>query len=141
MILDRYAAALWGGGIGWPAFESVAKGPAGVRFIVPNAEEISRIIAKHPFLKRLTVPAGSYPGQESPIFSVGSWSFVLARPSLPDDIAYRLARSLHRSEAALGARLPQARETTLANTLAAAPRPDLIHPGVLKYMREAGMLP
>ena len=141
MILDRHAAALWGGGVGWPAFEAVAKDPVGARFIVPSAEEISRIIAKRPFLRRLTVPARSYPGQESPITSVGSWSFVLARPSFPDDIAYRLARALHRSEAALGARLPQARETTLANTRAAAPRQDLIHPGVVKYMREAGIIP
>jgi hypothetical protein len=27
----------------------------------------------------------------------------------------------------------------MANTLAAAPRQDLIHPGVLKYIREAGL--
>lgn len=72
--------------------------------------------------------------------SVGSWAFVLARPTLPEDVAYRLARALHRGEAALGARLPQARESTLANTLAAAPRRDLIHPGVLSYLREAGLL-
>jgi len=35
--------------------------------------------------------------------------------------------------------LPQAQETTAANTLAAAPRPDLIHPGVLRYLREVGV--
>ncbi len=28
----------------------------------------------------------------------------------------------------------------MVNTLAAAPRQDLIHPGVLKYLREAGLL-
>jgi hypothetical protein len=38
----------------------------------------------------------------------------MARPALPDDVAYRLARALHRGEAALGARLAQARETTVA---------------------------
>ncbi|HZN24227.1 MAG TPA: hypothetical protein VFB75_08360, partial [Burkholderiales bacterium] len=67
------------------------------------------------------------------------WPFVLARASLPDDVAYRLARALHRGEAALGNRLDQARESTLANTLAAAPSRDLIHPGVLRYMREIGL--
>ena len=39
----------------------------------------------------------------------------------------------------LAAKTEQARETTMANTLAAAPRPELIHPGVLKYLREAGI--
>ena len=65
---------------------------------------------------------------------------MLAAPSLPEDVAYRIARALHKGEAAIGAKLAQAKESTLANTLAAAPRQDLIHPGVLKYMREAGIL-
>jgi len=139
MVMDGGAAALWGGGIGWPGFKAVAEGPGGARFIAPTAEEASRIRAKHAFLKPLTVAPGSYPGQREAIPSLGSWSFVLARPHLSDDIAYRLARALHRGEATLGERLAQARETTATNTLAAAPRPELIHPGVMRYLREAGI--
>ena len=140
MVIDGRAAALWGGGLGWPGFETVAKAPGGARFIAPNADEIDRILAKHAFLRRLPIPAGSYPGQDSPISSVGSWSFVLTRPTLPDDLAYRLVRALHRGEAMIGSRLPQARETTMANTVAAAPRLDLIHPGTLRYLREIGLI-
>ena len=141
MVMDGTVAALWGGGIGWPGFTAVARGPAGARFIAPDAAGIRRIQATHPFLKTLTVPAGSYPAQDAPIVSVGSWSLILARPTLPDDVAYRLARALHRGEAALGRRLPQARETTAANTVAAAPRPEGIHPGALRYFREIGLIP
>ena len=79
-------------------------------------------------------------GQDAPIATLGSWAFVLAAPSLPEDVAYRIARALHKGEGAIGAKLEQARESTLANTLAAAPQRDLIHPGVLKYMREAGIV-
>jgi TRAP transporter TAXI family solute receptor len=140
MVLDGHAAAMWGGGVGWPPFMSIAKGPAGGRFIGPSAEEIERIQAKHSFLKRSTLPAGSYPRQNGPIESVGSWPFVLARASLPDDVAYRLARALHKGHAALAAKIDQAQESTLENTLAAAPTRDLIHPGVLKYMREIGLI-
>ena len=139
MVLDGRAAALWGGGQGWPGFGAVAKGPAGARFIAPAGDEIARILAKHAFLKPMTVPAGAYQGLSAPLPSVGSWSFVLARPDLPDDVAYRLASALHRGEAALARRLPQAEETTAANTLGAAPRVDLIHPGVLRYLREVGI--
>jgi len=138
MVLDGRAAALWGGGIGWPGFTSVAN--SGGRFIVPSAEESARIRAKHGFLKSITLPAGSYPGIEAPLASVGSFSFILARPTLQEDTAYRLARALHRGEAALVQKLDQARETTPANTAAAAPRQDLIHPGVLRYLREAGVV-
>jgi hypothetical protein len=139
-VLDGRVAALWGGGLGWPGFAAVAKAPGGARFIAPDAGEAARIRAKHAFLKAMTVPAGSYPGRDAPIASVGSWSFILARPTLAEDTAYRLARALHRGEEALGQRLAQARETTAANTAAAAPSLDLIHPGVLRYLKESGII-
>jgi TRAP transporter TAXI family solute receptor len=140
MVLDGRAAALWGGGSGWPGFSAVAASPGGARFIAPSPEGIRRIQARHAFLRTLSVPAGSYPGQDAAITSVGSWSFILARPALPDDVAYRLARALHRGEAALARRLPQAAETTAANTVAAVTRRDLLHAGVARYLREAGLL-
>jgi TRAP transporter TAXI family solute receptor len=138
MVQDGRAAALWGAGIGWPGFAAVASAPGGARFIAPDAGEIARIRGKHTFLKPLTVPAGSYPGQTEAINSVGSWSFVLTRVDLPDDVAYRLARTLHGVEAAFCKKLAQACETTAANTIAAAPKQELIHPGVMKYLREIG---
>ena len=138
MVLDGRVAALWGAGIGWPGFKAVAESPGGARFIAPDADEIARIRTKHTFLKPLTVPAGSYPNQGTPIDSVGSWSFILARENLPDDVAYRLARTLHGVEGALCKKLAQACETTAANTVAAAPRQDLIHPGVMRYLHEIG---
>src|SRR5882757_3316619 len=140
MVQDGRAAALWGAGIGWPGFKSMAESAGGARFIAPDTNEIARIRAKHAFLKPLTSAAGSYPNQTAAIDSVGSWSFVLARESLPDDIAYRLARTLHGAEAAFCKKLAQACETTAANTVAAAPKLELIHPGVMKYFREIGMV-
>jgi uncharacterized protein len=140
MVEDGRVAALWGAGIGWPGFATMAASPGGARFIAPDADEIARVRARHSFLKPLTVPAGSYPNQNQAINSVGSWSFVLARETLPDDVAYRLARTLHGIEAALCGKLAQACETTAANTVAAAPRVELIHPGVLKYFREIGVV-
>jgi uncharacterized protein len=140
MVADGRVEALWGGGTGWPGFAAVAKQPGGARFIVPDASEVARIQAKHPFLKTLVVPAGTYPGQDAAITSVGSWSFVLTRADLDDAVAFRLARALHRAEADLAKRLPQASETTAANTIAALPRPNLLHPGAARYLRSAGLL-
>lgn len=139
MVQDGRASALWGAGIGWPGFAAVASAPGGARFIAPDAGEIARVRAKHTFLKPLTIPAGSYPGQTAAIDSVGSWSFVLTRADLPDDVAYRLARTLHGVELAFCKKLTQACETTAANTVAAAPKPELIHPGVMKYLKEIGL--
>ena len=134
MLMDGRADALWGAGVGWPAFTALAKG--GGRFIVPTGDEVQRILAKNPALQAVTLPAKSYPGQDQPLPSVGSWSYVLATDKLPEQAAYLLARAVHWAEAPLAARLEQARETTMANTLAAAPRRELLHPGVLKYLNE-----
>jgi TRAP-type uncharacterized transport system substrate-binding protein len=94
----------------------------------------------HPFVRPSPIAAGSYPGQAAEITSVGSWSFIMARPDLPEEIGYKLALALHEAEPALAARLPQALETTSANTAIAAPDPLLIHPGVIEYLRRIGEL-
>jgi TRAP transporter TAXI family solute receptor len=140
MVQDGRAAALWGGGIGWPGFVTMTKSPGGARFIAPGAGDIERVLAKHAFIKPMEVPAGSYSGQDSPITALGSYSLVLAAPSLREEVAYRLARALHKGRSVIAARHAQGAESTLENTLAAAPRRDLIHQGVLRYMREAGIL-
>src|SRR5258705_7296948 len=137
MVQDGRAAALWGGGIGWPGFETMAKSPGGARFIAPSDREIDRILAKHRFLKPTTIPAGSYTRQVLDIPSVGSWSFVFARKDLPDEAAYRVARALHRGEGKFAARLTQARESTAANTASAVADPALLHPGVARYLADA----
>ena len=139
MVLDGRAAALWGAGSGWPGFNAVANAPSGARFIVPSESEAKAIVAKHPFLKALTVPAGSYPGLDVNISSVGSWSFIVARHDLDDARAYRFARALHRAEARFVEK-PQTRETTIANTLASIAGPELLHPGVARFFRELGVL-
>ncbi|MGM4907179.1 TAXI family TRAP transporter solute-binding subunit [Tardiphaga sp. 866_E4_N2_1] len=140
MVQDGRVAALWGAGLGWPGFKAMSESPGGARFIAPDAAEIAQIRAKHTFLKPMLVGANSYPNQPMPIASVGSWSYILARETLPDDVAYRLAKTLHGAEATLGARLAQAKETTASNTVASAPDVALIHPGVLKYYREIGLV-
>ena len=140
MVLDGRADAIWGAGIGYPGFFELAKGPSGARFIAPTADEVARMRAKHAFLKPLAIPAGSYPGQTMPINSLGSWSFILTRIDMPDDVAYRLARTLHGAEGDFCKKLAQACETTASNTVAAAPEQDLIHPGVMKYFREIGVV-
>jgi len=89
--------------------------------------------------ERVVFPAGSYKGIDRDTPSVGSWSFVFARTDLPDETAHRLARALHRAEGRLGARLPQARESTAANTWSAVADPTLLHPGVRRYLREANI--
>ncbi len=72
--------------------------------------------------------------------TVGSWSFVLARPGLDEAVGYRLASALHKVERA-GAPSEQLSETTAKNTLDALPMPGVLQPGVARYDKEIGLLP
>lgn len=140
LVLSGEIDALWGAGIGWPGFLAVAEDPAGARFVGPSPEQIERIRARHPQLRPMAIPAGTYRGQTLTIDSVGLWSLILVRSDLPEGLAYRLARTLHQSETALAARLDQGRYSTAINTAAEVPAAQL-HPGVARYLREAGLTP
>ena len=140
MVLDGSVAALWGAGIGWPGFVKIADGEAGARFIPPSAEQIQQILARHPHLRPMSIPANTYRGQDRQVDSVGLWSLILIHPDVSDDIAYRLARAIHQGQQAMTERLPQGRFTTVENTVREVPASRL-HQGAARYYREIGLLP
>lgn len=139
LLLEKKVEALWGAGIGWPGFVEVANRPEGARFIAPSANQIIQVLSKHPHLKAMSVPAGTYKGQHKQIDSLGLWSLILVRPELSEELVYQLARAIHRGEGALEQRLKQGRYTTAQNTILQVPSTRL-HPGVVRYYREAGLI-
>ena len=140
MVVDGRAAALWGAGLRWPGFVEMANGFNGARFIVPSAAEIRTILARHPFLREMSVPAGLYRGQDQALDTVGTWSYLLARDGLDDELGYRLATDLYRIEKA-GTLSRLLVESTVKNTLASLPNADMLQPGVLRFYKEKAFLP
>lgn len=139
-LLAGEAEAYWGGGFGWPGFEKVAAGGKGAKFLVPGRDGVSRIREKFPYLAEMEVPRGSYPGIAEDLVTVGMWSFILTRPGLPDEAAYKFARAVHKAGPQLAAELQQGAYTTPENTARYAPD-GLLHPGAASYLREIGALP
>ena len=140
MVLDGRVAALWGGGAGWPGFTAVAKSEKGARFIAPDAGEIERILAKHTFLKPVTLAGRQLPRPDRRRFRrSGSWSFVMARPGLDDAVAYRLAKALHELRAA-GRRTPATCRHHGEEHRGGGAAPIASIPGVARYFRETGLL-
>jgi TRAP transporter TAXI family solute receptor len=134
MVLEGQVEAQWGGGIGWPNFTKIMN--SGGKLVGLTPDQVAEVNAKYNFLKPYTLPAGSYPGQTTTVYSVASFSFMLARPGLDNDITYKLARALHKGQAKLAERVAQGRETLPENTIKAADKPDRIHSGVQRYLRE-----
>ena len=138
LVAEGLVAAQWGAGIGWPGFTAITK--AGGRLIGLSKAEVEQIRSKHNFLTPITVPAGSYPGQTEAIQAVGSWSYILARPTLEEDTGYRVAKALDQGHARLVSRVEQGAETRPENTFAAAPGQEHIHSGVQRYLTELGIV-
>jgi len=107
--------------------------------LAPSAAQVTQILASHPHRKPMSVPAGTYKGQEAQIHSVGLWSLILVGPELLEKLGYRLARALHRGEASFAKRLAQGRYTT-ARTTVAQVLAGRLHPGAARYYRQVGLL-
>lgn len=131
LVRDGRADALWGGGLDWPGFHALAQGPGGARFFGPPEIGIARLVQAGASLKRLTVAAGSFPGQDAPIETVGSWSLILARPGLDGEAPERLVRAIARAD--LGATHPK----HLVGIVPAA----WLNPATARFLQERGLAP
>ncbi len=137
MVLNNEVAAQWGGGVGWPNFTKIMN--AGGKMLGLSQDQIKKVNAKFPFLLPMEIPADSYPGQKTVLNTVGSFSYLLARADLPEDIAYNLTKAIHKAQPSLETRLKQGRDTLPENTWIAAGNPGRIHPGARKYLAEIGI--
>jgi hypothetical protein len=129
MLKDGRVAALWGGGIGWPGFTRRRRCPAARASSRPNNAEIDRILAKHRFLKPVTIPAGSYPPRNASTFPRSARGASSSRaPTFRTRPRIASRARWHRGEGKLGARLAQARDSTAQNTWSAVADRELLPP-------------
>ena len=85
----------------------------------------------------LDIPAGSYPGVDSPVPVVGVANVLVVNRSMPDDLAYDITRVLFERQAELGALHPEARN--LSPQTATKGSPAEFHPGAVRYYTEQGV--
>lgn len=133
-------AALWGGGLRWPGFTALAADPGGARFLAPAPKAVARLLPERPSLRRMRVPAGTFPGQAEPIDTVGSWSLILARPDLPPETAERLVRAMVRAGEALGRATGQGGGSDPRNLAEAVP-PAWLNPGTARALADPTRAP
>ncbi|KMO44792.1 C4-dicarboxylate ABC transporter substrate-binding protein [Methylobacterium tarhaniae] len=133
MLRDGRAAALFGGGTGWPGFRTMAEAPGGARFMGPSPAAIVAILAASPSLRRMTVPPGTFPHQDAAIETVGSWSFILGRPGLDPTSVARLVAAIDRAKPALARRLPHERPSDPRDLKDAVPA-GWLHPATAAFL-------
>ena len=84
------------------------------------------------------IKAGSYPGQDKDIQTIGTWTHLMMRCSTPEDLVYKITKSLAPKHGQ-----PRQRGGGGQGTHAQGMAIDVgvpYHPGARKYYREAKVL-
>jgi len=108
-----------------------------VDFVRPSADQIALIRKALPEISRSTVPAQTYPTQERDYPTIGLFNFAVVHKDLPDDLVYKIVKTVFDNREELMKAQSSAKETVPANI----GRDELLplHPGAARYYREIGV--
>lgn len=84
-----------------------------------------------------TIPAGSYPGQDSDVQTVAQPNFLAVNASVDENHVYLLTKTIYENLPFLQAIHPATKAMSIEAALAGLPVP--LHPGALKFYKEAGI--
>lgn len=108
----------------------------GVRLLPIGPDVLARLRASYPFFKPVTIPAGTYRGQDEPVTTVAVDNLLVVREDLDEALVHDLTRLLFESLDDL-ARTHVAARGIDPTAAGAAPVP--LHPGAARYYRERGI--
>jgi len=110
----------------------------GIRLLPFTPEALARIAAQYSFFKPITIPAGTYRGQDEDVATIGVDNLLVVNADVSDDLAYQMTKIFFESLPELERTHVTAAEIDPAG-IRSAPIP--IHPGAERYYREQGYLP
>jgi TRAP transporter TAXI family solute receptor len=104
-----------------------------IRLIPLSDSEVEKINKAYPFLTKTAIPGKTYKGVDEDIQAVSVQSLMVCRADLPDDVAYKIVKTVFERKK----ELEQIHNSFAGTTLKLA-TPTLIpvHPGAIKYFKE-----
>jgi TRAP transporter TAXI family solute receptor len=84
-----------------------------------------------------TIPAGSYPGQDTDVQTVAQPNFLATNADLPEEHVYQLTKAIYENLPFLQAIHPATKVMSIESAIAGLPLP--LHPGALRYYQEVGL--
>lgn len=109
-----------------------------LRFIEIKGDFRDALIAKYPFFAPAIIPAGTYSGQDKDVETIAVQACLIARRDMTDDEAYAVTKAIFENLEAIGNAHAKGKLITLAEALDGMTLD--IHPGALKYYKEAGLI-
>ncbi|WP_136795341.1 MULTISPECIES: TAXI family TRAP transporter solute-binding subunit [Desulfosediminicola] len=83
------------------------------------------------------IKAGTYPGQEKDIKTIAQPNFLAVRADVDDEAVYKITKTIYENLAFLNAIHKATAVMQLEKAIAGLPMP--LHPGAVKYFKEAGL--
>jgi hypothetical protein len=122
-----------------PASAVMDLGSARKITVVPVPDEKLRELQKiNKGYDKRTIKAGSYPGQDKDIQTIGTWTHLMMRCSTPEDLVYKITKSLAQNMDNLGNVVSAVKGLTPKELATDVGVP--YHPGARKYYREVKVL-
>jgi len=109
-----------------------------VRIIDFSKEDLDLISKKYPFLPPITIPAGTYRGQDKDVHTftlTGPW---VANKDIPEEVIYEIMKTVHENRDWLVKNVHKAIAQWKFDPSVGNICP--LHPGAIKYYKEIGLL-
>jgi TRAP transporter TAXI family solute receptor len=134
--LDAY---FWVGGVPTPAVTDLAATPGIKLKLIDHSDATDAMVKKYgPLYVKDTIPAKSYPGQDTPNHIATVWNVLVADAKLSDQLAYDIVKTIFERKEDLIRVHAEARNFDYKyQTNGAAVIP--FHPGAKKYFAEKGV--
>lgn len=103
--------------------------------IVPVPDDLADpLIARYPFYTKFTIPAGTYPGQNSPVQTIAVKAMLVVDASLDEQIAYNITKAIFENVNRIALAHAQGRAISVETADEGMPVP--LHPGAERYFNE-----
>ena len=100
---------------------------------------IDKLLAAYPYYVATVIPGGMYPGNPYDVATIGTQAVLVTSSDQPDDLAYGVVKAVLDNFADFR-RLHPALSTLKIKDMVPSEAVMPIHPGALRYYREAGLL-
>lgn len=100
-------------------------------------EEAAKMDGGRELWTEYTIPAGSYPGQDSDVQTIAQPNFLAVNDSVDENHVYLLTKTIYENLPFLQAIHPATQAMSIEAALAGLPVP--LHPGAAKYYAEVGV--
>jgi hypothetical protein len=109
------------------------------RLVRVTGPPIDRLLAAHPYYVGTVIPGGMYAGNPGDVLTIGTQAVLVTSSDQPDELAYAVVKAVFENFADFR-RLHPALSTLKVRDMVPSEAVLPIHPGALRYYREAGLI-